>query len=356
MKVLAFYDLQDQNACMYNFYLSPQDKTTLEHRHNSCRDGKERDRIKAVLLRSEGWTVPMIAQALRIHESTVTRHINDYQDDKLTISSGGSASMLNEAATNELKLHLETNTYRTTQEIIGYVVAKYGVTYSIPGMNKWLHRQGFSYKKPKGYPHKASFEQQEQFIKYYADLKANLPAEDGIMFMDSCHPSMATKLSYGWIKKGTSKPIETTASRTRINLVGAINLSEISKPVVCSYTTVDSESIVDFLSQVRKHSAIKGAIHLVLDQAGYHRSDEVVDAAAKLNINLLYLPAYSPNLNPIERLWKVMNEHARNNIFFETANAFRQSIDNFFQNTLPRIAASLVARINDSFQKLDYAF
>lgn len=54
-------------------------------------------------------------------------------------------------------------------------------------------------RKPKGYPHKESLEQQEQFIKYYAELKSTLPAEDGIMFMDSCHPSMATKLSYGWI-------------------------------------------------------------------------------------------------------------------------------------------------------------
>ena len=70
----------------------------------------------------------------------------------------------------------QVNTYRTTQEIIVYVTARYGVTYSVPGMNTWLHRKGFSYKKPKGYPHKASLEQQEQFIKYYADLKANLPA------------------------------------------------------------------------------------------------------------------------------------------------------------------------------------
>lgn len=341
---------------MYKFYLSPQEKSALENRHANCRDGKERDRIKAILLRAEGWTIPMIAQALRIHESTVTRHINDYADAKLTNASGGSASMLNEADTKELKTHLEANTYRTTQEIIAYIFTKYGVTYSVPGMNKWLHRQGFSYKKPKGYPHKASPEQQEQFIKYYVELKATLSEEDGIMFMDSCHPSMATKLSYGWIKKGQSKPIETTASRTRINLVGAINLSDISKPVVCSYTTVDGESIVDFLKQIRKHSAIKGTIHLVLDQASYHRSDEVVDAATALNINLLYLPAYSPNLNPIERLWKVMNEYARNNKFFKTAQDFRQSITNFFQNTLPKIASSLVDRINDNFQKLDYAF
>jgi transposase len=37
----------------------------------------------------------------------------------------------------------------------------------------------------------------------------------------------------------------------------------------------------------------------------------VVEKAKELNIKLHYLPPYSPNLNPIERLWKVMNEHAR---------------------------------------------
>ncbi|PCJ46058.1 MAG: IS630 family transposase, partial [Gammaproteobacteria bacterium] len=42
------------------------------------RDGRVRDRIKAVLLRSEGWSTPMIAQALRLHETSIVRHINEY--------------------------------------------------------------------------------------------------------------------------------------------------------------------------------------------------------------------------------------------------------------------------------------
>ena len=71
---------------MYNFYLSSKEKAILELRHKQSRDVKECYRINAVLLLSEGWAIPMIAQALRIHESTVTRHINDYQNDKLTIS------------------------------------------------------------------------------------------------------------------------------------------------------------------------------------------------------------------------------------------------------------------------------
>ena len=341
---------------MNNFHLTSKEKTALEIRHKQCKNVKESYRINAVLLRSEGWTVPMISQALRIHETTVTRHINDYRQGKLTISSGGSESMLSASQTQELITHLEHQTHQTTHEITAYVEAKFGVKYSIPGMNKWLHRNGFSYKKPKGYPHKVDKEKQEEFIVKYDKLKANLAPKDGILFMDACHPSMATKVTHGWIKKGVNKPIETTASRTRMNLIGALNLSKLSKPIVASYTTVDGESIVDFLKQIRRFSGIKGTIHLVLDQAGYHRSVDVINAAAKLRIKLLYLPPYSPNLNAIERLWKVMNEYARNNRFFKTAAEFRQSINNFFNNTLPKIADRLNSRINDNFQSLNYAF
>ena len=57
----------------------------------------------------------------------------------------------------------------------------------------------------------------------------------------------------------------------------------------------------------------------------------------------------SPNLNPIERLWKVMNENVRNNQFFESAKVFIKSILNFFEITWPKIASSMTSCINDNF-------
>lgn len=341
---------------MQQIKLSSEEKSALEIRHKQCRDVKECYRINAVLLRSEGWTVANIAQALRIHQSTVTRHLDDFRQDKLTIASGGSTSNLDKSQTTELIAHLEDNTYFTSLEITAYVKSKYGVSYSVPGMNKWLHRNSFSYKKPKGYPYKASKEEQEKFITLYEKLKKELADDEEIYFMDSCHPSIATKITSGWIRKGQNKPIETTASRTRVNLVGALNIKRLSRPVVASYATVDGDSIVDFLSQVRKYSKVCGTINLILDQAGYHRSEIVQSEAVRLNIKLYYLPPYSPNLNPIERLWKVMNENTRNNRFFKTAEEFRQSIFGFFTKTLPKIGDSLCSRINDNFQRLNYAF
>jgi transposase len=341
---------------MKGFELTTSEKLSLEAKHRKTKDRKKGDRIKAVLLRSESWTIPMIAQALRLHESTVSQHLEDYLHGKLKNASGGSDSLLNGQQTMELISHLENNTYQSTREIIHHIYKKYGVSYSIPGLNKWLHRHGFSYKKPKGYPHKACKESQARFIEYYAKLKDNISPEDEILFMDSCHPSQSTKLTYGWIKKGVDKPLATTASRTRVNLVGALSLNNVGNPIVASYERINGDTIIDFLYFVRQHSKITGTIHLILDQAGYHKSADVVSAARQLNIRLIYLPPYSPNLNPIERLWKVMNQHARNNKFFETANDFIKAIDNFFIKTLPSIADTLPGRINDNFQSLNYAF
>ncbi|SNX50670.1 hypothetical protein VTH8203_04331 [Vibrio thalassae] len=47
--------------------LTPQQKQQLEDMHDSTCDGRVRDRLKAVLLASEGWSQTMISQALRIH-------------------------------------------------------------------------------------------------------------------------------------------------------------------------------------------------------------------------------------------------------------------------------------------------
>jgi len=60
-------------------------------------------------------------------------------------------------------------------------------------------------------------------------------------------------------------------------------------------------------------------------------------------------------MNPIERLWKVMNEHVRNNQYFATAKEFRQKIEQFFSDTLPEIGDALDSRINDNFQQMTSA-
>ena len=128
--------------------LTETQKAALEVQHKSERDGRIRDRIKAVLLCSEAQTQRQIAQALRIHEATVAEHLKDYLylEGKLKPENGGSSSKLSFSQTSALMTHLEDYTYTSTKEIIAYVFARYNVTYTQQGRHDWLTKHGLNLK------------------------------------------------------------------------------------------------------------------------------------------------------------------------------------------------------------------
>lgn len=330
--------------------LKKSEKSELEIRHKQARDKREADRIKAVLLRSENWTQVEISQALRISIDTVHDHLEDYlKESRLKTENGGSSSKLNKSQTLELIHHLEHITYDKVQSICVYVYKRYKVRYSVSGMTKWLKKNKFSYKKPKGTPLKASTLEQEKFIEKYLNLITNLGEDEVIEFGDGVHPTMSTKITGGWIRKGKDKLIPTTASRTRINLFGSINLNDMSV-TIDQYQTINSASLEKHFAKLQSKYADKKIINIILDRGAYNISKATLEAAKKYNVKIIHLPAYSPNLNPIERLWKVMNEHVRNNVFFASPKQFKDAITNFFNHKWNLIKNHMRPRINDNFQ------
>lgn len=337
--------------------LTTEQKVALENLQRQSRDHHVRDRIRCVLLSSEGWSTAMIAQSQCIHETTVLRHISDYlRSEKLAPENGGSDSHLSEAQTAELTEYLTNNLMPNTLAIIEMVDEWWGVRYTVAGMTKWLHRNGFSYRKPVGVPHKCSAQAQQAFVETYEKLKQEAGDDEPILFIDGVHPTQGTKLAYGWMPAGKkAHVVETTGSRTRLNIMGALNLNDIGSAVIREYDTINSLSICQFFIAIRETYPITQKVHIILDGAGYHRAELVQDWAVVMNIELHWLPPYSPNLNPIERLWKVMNELVRNNHYFATAKEFKENIHHFFSDTLPTLAGSLSCRINDHFQKMKNA-
>lgn len=183
--------------------LTNEQENDLELLHRYEKDGRVRDRIKAVLLKNEGWKNKAIAQALRIHKETVRAHITDWtSDEKLKPENGGSYSKLDKKQSQLLEKHLEQKTYTRVIDICVFVESETGIRYTVSGMTKWLQNHGFSYKHPKEVPAKADLKKQEKFIESYLALVNDTPKDEPIIFMDSAHPTMATKVVCGWIKKG----------------------------------------------------------------------------------------------------------------------------------------------------------
>lgn len=142
--------------------LSDKQRQDLIQRHRKERDGRVRDRIKAVLAYDDGYSYTEIARILLLDDETIRRHIDDYQqENKLSTNNGGSRGKLTDSESCELIEHLAEITYLYVKDICHYVKEGYQKKYSISGMTKWLQGNGFSYKKPHPVPAKADQEQQK---------------------------------------------------------------------------------------------------------------------------------------------------------------------------------------------------
>ena len=76
-------------------FLNDEERTQLKIHHRHERDGRIRDRIKAVLLFDKGWSVAAIAEALLLSEDAIRDHIAEYKDSKkLKPENGGSIQKL----------------------------------------------------------------------------------------------------------------------------------------------------------------------------------------------------------------------------------------------------------------------
>lgn len=150
--------------------LLPDKINDLKARHKKERDGRTRDRIKAVLLINKGYSYQQVAEILLIDDETVRRHVQEFLDsEKLTNNNKGSDSKLSECQPSELVRYLQNNTYMDVRPIINYVKNKYNIKYSKSGMTTWLNTHKFKYKKPHTVP--AKFNQQKQEILLLLRMK-----------------------------------------------------------------------------------------------------------------------------------------------------------------------------------------
>jgi transposase len=332
-------------------FLTEEQRALLIAQHRGDRDRRVCDRIKAVLLYDEGWCLEKIAHALLLSDEAIRKHIKDYQTaQKLKPANGGSTSKLTAAQQQDLVAHLESHNYVYTKDICSYVERFYVVSYSIVGMQKLLHRLGFTYKKPKLVPGKLDRQKQEDWQYQYHLMKSSIKENEAIYFMDSVHPQYQARARCGWIRKNTNKTLPSFSGWKRKHIIGAIELSSLNV-VSSEKDKVNGDKIIEFLRVLEASEPEKEKIYLICDNAGYHKSKKVKEHLRNSKIELIYLPPYSPNLNPIERLWKYMHRIVSNNKWYEDFKNFSDAIDRFFAE-IPRHKEKLRSLINDNFQSI----
>ena len=335
-------------------FLNLQQELALRQAHRQEKIKKSADRIKAVLLLNQGFSSAQVSRMLLLDEGTVHRYSRVYQTRGLVglleYHYRGTSGQLTQSQEQELGVHLDTHLYPTVKEIATYIKHTYRVKYSLQGLTHLLHRIGFGYKQTKLVPGKADARKQKAFIRLYKRVKKQLAADDQLYFLDATHPVHNTRPGYAWIRVGKIAPVPANTGRKRLNLSGALN-AKTHKTVVLSEDTVNFESSIRLAQKLLDlHPA--GKIHLILDQASYYKSKDF-RAWVKLHrrIKLHFLPPYSPNLNLIERLWRLMHKKVLINHYYEKFTQFEFAVLDFFKH-LSRYRRELDSLLTDSFQTL----
>ena len=298
----------------------------------------------------KGEPISKIAEYFFLTENSIRNYKDRYKEDNLegllTDHYTGRCSYLSPEEQSKLITELESKVYLKTSTIISYVKREFGVVYRVGGMTTLLHSLGFSYKKPKGVPGKANVKEQEEFIKSYNKVR-----DKGLVyFADSVHPMLNPVLSAGWIRKGKEFDVKTNSGRQRVNINGAIEMRTL-RVVSRSCKRVNGHSMCDLLRAIRLRHSGSERISLVLDNAPYNRSYRVRDLAKELRIKILYLPPYSPNLNPIERLWKFMKKKVMANTYYPDLDTFQRELTMFLRG-IRKYRNELSTLITDNFHVL----
>lgn len=140
----------------------------------------------------------------------------------------------------------------------------------------------------------------------------------------------------------------TGSGRQRLNVLGAVGYGTCKMITVINRGSIGAEQVCQLLREI--HRRCRKPVTIVLDNASYHRAKVVRELAEALGIELLFLPPYSPNLNLIERVWKLVKKLALNARTLSDFDAFAKSVTQTVENLETEHRDNLLTLLTPNFQ------
>jgi transposase len=199
----------------------------------------------------------------------------------------------------------------TLKKLGRWVEVKLGRQVSRNTLRHILKTRGLSWKKCKKLLSKADPQKRKTFVEQFQLLFERMCRDElCIVYVDESHFHQDLDLGYTWAPVGKAVWRESTSPplSARINWYGAYDFSE-GQAFIWHEGKCNSEHTVQFLQRLIAWPHLANRQLLIIwDGAPWHRSQTVRTQAQQLGIELIQLPAYSPDLNPIEGLWKWMRQ------------------------------------------------
>jgi transposase len=135
---------------------------------------------------------------------------------------------------------------------------------------------------------------------------------------------------YNWSERGVKALFKGYRYGTRINCFGSFDI-KTSKLILTQEARGNSQTMIKHLEVVRANYPMDKKLIIFTDNASWHKTKIVTEFCEENNIELWFTPPYSPEFNPIERVWSFMKSIVKKEIFL-TAKQFKSFVTKLFNS------------------------
>ena len=302
---------------MIKIDLFPSDHAALIELHQNHIHHVIRQRAHVILLRSERLSNDQISSLTGLAESTIINYVHHYLLDGfrwVTTLNFRKPVRQFQPFDEVIKEYFSKNPVSTIAQACKEIEELTGILLKKTQMRTYLKKLDIKWRKVGNIPAKVDIEAQQKF--HDEELQPRLEeAKAGkrtVYFVDAAHFVMGA------------------SGRQRFNVLGAINAITKKLEMVTNGSYITSIQVCELLRKIAADATLP--ITLVFDNARYQRCRMVIELAQKLGIELLFLSPYSPNLNLIERLWKLTKKeclkyYSNFSLFCGAISAFLNTMD-----------------------------
>lgn len=297
-------------------------KAPIKPVFTSPRMEQQWNRMQGIKMVKTGWHVTDVAEFFGVSRRAVFKWLEIYAEEGQTglLAKTGAgrkpklsaeqlswlAKLVRDHTPNQLRFEFGLWTLKLIGELIK---REFEMTLSLPTLGKVMALLGFTAQRPL---HRA-YEQDATLVARWTAqelpaLRAKAKARGArIYFADEASMRSDYHAGTTWAPQGKTPVVPSMGSRSSINMISAISsLGEMQFMLVDGRT--NGEVFTDFLKQLMLGAT--QPIILVVDGSPVHRAKIVQEFVDSTNgeLELYFLPPYSPQLNPDEQVWKHVKE------------------------------------------------
>jgi transposase len=315
--------------------------------YKKCKDIRLKERYHAMYL-SFSYSWKEISEILGRDYDTILEWVKAYNEHGLqglnSVKPSGRPSSLSGEQQEEVK-----NTVKMSPRSFGlkfsnwncknlawWIFKQFHVKLGREAVRLLLHKLGFVLIKPTYKYVLADKHERKRFLRRFRRKFKCLKKHDLMFFLDEStfkqHPLLQAK----WVPRGSKEHIDTYGNHAKINVLGAF-CHAIGKTLHMKSKRLNSEIFMKFVRHLIAMNPDKHIV-LVIDNAPWHKSKrtQAFLKTIKSLVDVVWLPAYSPDMNPIEHLWRFMKSMMSNYFFptmSELKNALTDIMRSFYRNT-----------------------